>query len=709
MGEKNSDFDIGIGSVFYPGILKIESAEYTRSHGIAPDVCVIGMSPQSLDPKDTDYVAIEAEGYLIFQFDTAKLEKDGITTTRKRRQIVLQGCRADRASVNRSENSEEWKIPIFDRRWRWRFGSFSGHWNIKKNGIIEKRKEKTVRELADMCLDAMGEIKYETKLLDQLEKEKKLPYRKLVRPEVHWDRIPPARALDELLTPLGYRICLGWDDVVRICKYGEGNLLPIDNDLMRGSFETDLPETPSSISIVGEITMHEAAWELEAVGLDVDGEWKPINHLSYIPVDQFKNIGWHLTRPPNFFGIETRYDEVIKNKLVKPEIRELRKKQLKLARETVFRCYRLKYPVGTEEDEELRKAYDKLGSKVSVALNKGLRRGDSKSFDKLIEKYEDSARKLFEKTKPVLPGPKQKNPKTGKLEDLELQEFEQVLPCFETRAELRIDPFTGKLARKPTGMTGSYYEGRRQYNTLISEFIQRDKYEIMSDLGIIKFQEPMMRMGQAELKVEKGKKLKKFLPFPADLRILIAVPLKSIDGEISRFVYEHEIPKKHRNKPVPIPSGLQGNPRKLDLSVGTKVVNEEQITLAYQAKYKFQKKSKTNDIEVVQTDILSNFKKEELGKLALARVDVELLKLSLADGGSGTYAGLKKINLDGAIQQVGIRIDSQSGMKTTLSRNREVDTTVPDFDDRQRNQDLKEMIRVHNETVDKTKKVKPKG
>ncbi|QDT94755.1 hypothetical protein [Gimesia aquarii] len=710
MDEKDNDFDLGIGSVFYPGILKIQSAEYIRSHGIAPDVCTIDMVPQSLNPKDKDYVKIEPEGYLIFQFDTEKLEKDGITVTKKRRQIVLQGCRVDLAAVSRSENSEVWKIPVFDRRWRWKFGSYSGHWNIKKNGIIEKRKEKTVRELADMCLEAMGEVKYETKALDELEKNKKLPYRKKVRPEVHWDRIPPAQALHDLLTPLGYRICLGWDEVVRICKFGEGALLPITDDLMTGSFELNLPETPSSISVIGNITMHEAAWELEAVGLDIDGEWKPINHLSYIPIDQFKNVGWHLTRPPNFGGLETTLDEIINNKTIKPEVKERRKEQLKLARETVFRCYRLKYPVGTKEDKKQRLVYDRLGFRVGVGLTNGKRRGEDKAFDKLLEKYEAAGRKLYEKQKPILPGPKQKNPKTGKLEDYELKEFEQVLPCFETRAELGIDPFTGMLARKPTIMTGSFYSGRKEYNTLITEFIQRDLYEIIPEFGIIKFQQPMMRMGQAKLKVgKKNREPETCLPFPADLRILIAVPLKSVEGEISRFVYEHEIPKKFRNKPISIPSGLEDNPRKIDLNVGTKVVVDEQITLAYQAKYKFQKNTKTDKIEIVQTDVLTNFKTEELEKLALAQADVELINLELEDGGSGTYAGLIKVNLDGALQQVAIRLDTQGGMKTTLSLNREVNITVPDFNERQRNQHLKEMIKIYNQTVDKTKKVKPKG
>lgn len=363
----NSDIDEGVGSVFYPGIQKIVSASYTRTYGISPDVCQIDMGPQPLDPKVVNYTAIEPEGYLIFQFDTVKVNTDSFgrnTTINKTVQILMQSCCADRASVRRSDTSENWLIPIFDRRWKWQFGSFSGHWNIKKNGFIEKRKEKTVRELADMCLDAMGEIKYETKLLDQLEKEKKLPYRKLVRPEIHWDRIPPAQALDDLLTLLGYRICLGWDDIVRVEKQGEGALLPT-KDIMTSGFEINLPEIPNSISVLGGHTMHEALWDLEAVGLDIDGEWRPIDHLSYRPQD-----GWESSKPLSLPGIQQKADEVEDNLTPKdPEYRK-RKEQYRLAKDKVFRSYRLKYPFGTKEHEISRKAVEKLGEKVREALTR---------------------------------------------------------------------------------------------------------------------------------------------------------------------------------------------------------------------------------------------------------------------------------------------------------------------------------------------------
>ncbi|MCA9014007.1 MAG: hypothetical protein KDA77_01635, partial [Planctomycetaceae bacterium] len=368
MPARNTTDYESVGSVIYPGIKQIVSASYSRSHGITPDVCQIEMAPQTLDPKDPDYTPIEPDGYLIFRFDTKKTVTDGngvSSTTNKRVEILMQGCRPDKASVRKSATSENWTIPIFDRRWKWKFGSFSGHWNIKKNGVIEKRKEKTARELADMCLEAMGEKKYETKALDQLEKLKKLPYRKKVRPEVHWDRIPPAQALNELVIALGYRVCLGWDEIVRIEKYGEGALLPTD-DLMSGGFDAQLPETPDSITVLGGITMHEALWELEPVGLDLDGDWRPIDHLSYAPFDSGGNAEWQNSIPPNFPLIRSTFDEIKFNKKPSDKVYKQRKEQYALAVQTIFRCYRLKYPVGTKENESLSKKYDDLGYQTGL-------------------------------------------------------------------------------------------------------------------------------------------------------------------------------------------------------------------------------------------------------------------------------------------------------------------------------------------------------
>ncbi|MCH9791337.1 MAG: hypothetical protein K0U82_10975 [Planctomycetes bacterium] len=285
-----------------------------------------------------------------------------------------------------------------------------------------------------------------------------------------------------------------------------------------------------------------------------------------------------------------------------------------------------------------------------------------------------------------------------------------MLPCFETRAELSINPYTGKLERKPASMVGSIWDEDKRSNTQLNVPIQRDKYEILPDLGIIKFKEPIIRLGTIQVTDENGKKspsLKR--PFPARLLLLIATPLKSIVGETARYEYEYKIPEKYKSKPASLPKGLKDKPQKVPKDPGTKVVINNQIVLAYRAVYKFFHNSKKNNaIDIKQHEVDTNFKKEELEKQALATVAVESLNIVTQDGGSGVYAGLKKIEIDGAIHQVTIS-RNESGMTTTISRNREIAPIVPDFDERQREASLKEMIQSQSQIIDKTQKVKPKG
>ncbi len=690
--------DQGIGSVSYPGIQQIVSASYSRSHGITPDICTIEMAPQPLSPKDAGYVPIEPDGYLLFQFD--KYTNNTVTGTT---QILMQGCRPDKASVRKSDTSENWTIPIYDRRWKWKFGDFSGHWNIKKNGVIEKRKEKTPRELADMCLEAMGELNYDTTALDDLEKLKKLSYRKAVRPEVHWDHIAPAQALDELVTSVGYRVCLGWDERVRICKFGEGALLPTEG-LMSGGFNAELPETPDSVTVLGGITMHEALWELEPVGLDLDGDWRPCEHLSYAPFDSAGNAEWQYSGPPDFPVIRSRFEEIKYD--IKPHVAEYkkRKEQYALAVQTVYRCYRLKYPVGTREKSSLRQKYDDLGFQIGLVVDLGHRPGE-RVYDNLLLKYEEARRKLFEKSEPALPGPKRLNPRSGRLEEYKLTEFEQVLPIFETRAELAIDSYTQKLIRRPPQVSGIYFDPMKVGNTLTADeklhTIEVSQFKVLPELGIIQFSQPLI-----QYKVVKNGDKVTSLTLPADLRVLIATPLKNLVGEPARYEHREELSRKYHTKPAKLPGGLKGSPRKIPGGTDTKVVIKNEIVQAYQAQY--ETVPVFGGEKTVLVDVVDNVETEELKKQALAAIDVENIKIFSKDSGSGVYAGLKKINLDGAIQQV-VFSRTETGMVTTVSRNSEVNIYVPDFDERQRNIALKAMVKKHNETVDKTDQVNTKG
>jgi hypothetical protein len=365
--------------------------------------------------------------------------------------------------------------------------------------------------------------------------------------------------------------------------------------------------------------------------------------------------------------------------------------------------------VGTTESKLLRDKYDQAGDLLANTVDFGGRPGDV-GYDKNAAKYEEARRKLFEKAKPVIPGPQMKNPRTGRLDDYILEEFEQVLPCFETRAELAVDSYTGKLIRKSVEVTGIYYDDDKAWNTADPESKKVDgtRVEVMPELGIIRFSEPMFKYKSAKIDVA-GKTQERDLPYPADLRIKIATPLKSLVGEPARYEHREELANRYRTSPAKLPGGIKGNPRKLPGGTDTKVVIKNEIVQTYVAKYELKSGNILNGFqdEYVLDDIVDNAKTEELEKQALQAIDVENIKIFTKDAGSGVYAGMKKVQLDGAIQQVAFSINTSGGMTTTVSRNQEVNIYVPDFDERQRNIALKDMIKKHNETVDKTDKVEP--
>lgn len=235
--------------------------------------------------------------------------------------------------------------------------------------------------------------------------------------------------------------------------------------------------------------------------------------------------------------------------------------------------------------------------------------------------------------------------------------------------------------------------------------IEASNFRVLPELGIIQFNQPIIRYEEVK---DKNGDVEETLTLPAELRVIIATPLKSLVGEPARFEHREELSAKYRTKPAKLPNGLQGNPRKLPGGTDTKIVINNQIVQAYQAVYKTEKNSKGEVVTKIDK-VLDNVKKEELEKQALATIDVENIKIFTKDSGSGVYAGLKKIDLDGAIQQVAINLTESGGMTTTVARNTEVNIYVPDFDERQRNNALKEMIKKHNETVDKTDTVDTKG
>ena len=253
--------------VEWPGILQFETATLSLTHGISPNVAIISLLPQKK--------RVEEYGTLIFKF------------TGGGRTFVE--CKADYSCAEFNESGEIWQIAILDRRWRWRFGAISGSYNIRdEDQYVKASSEKTPQELAQLCLLAMEEDKWDVSALPND-----------TRPEINWDYDNPAAALAELCDTLNCRIVPKFD-----CRKGT-IVAPGDGvELPKGGVENTAetynpPEIPDKIGIVCGPTLYQADFSLEPVGLEVDlsgGDTgrqdaiDRIDNLSYKPAEEWKDV-----------------------------------------------------------------------------------------------------------------------------------------------------------------------------------------------------------------------------------------------------------------------------------------------------------------------------------------------------------------------------------------------------------------------------------
>lgn len=292
------------GLAFFPGVNQVISASYTLAHGITPGVATLEMAPQP------GYIGVG--GTLSFQFDQVTL--------------AFPGCKVDSATVEGTGGGYVWRLAILDRRWRWAFGAISGSYNLRHvNGKLVKdgtspgtqlvwETEKTPQELAALCLVAMGEGLFS---VGDLPND--------ARPTIEWDHEVPAQALAQLCDDLGCRVVLQLDGTVAIRRTGLGQALPSLPAIIERSLAIDPPEQPDALVVVGSRIRHEVDLPLEAVGKDLDGQIKPIDSLSYKPSVTTHPNGWSDCDLEGFTNLADT-------------------KVIELAKETVFKWYRVKTP-----------------------------------------------------------------------------------------------------------------------------------------------------------------------------------------------------------------------------------------------------------------------------------------------------------------------------------------------------------------------------
>lgn len=269
-----------MGEATFPGAGPILDCSYTLSWGIAPGVATLTVAPDALGTV---------------------AEIGDLTITDGNGTVTIPDCRVVRPSYVADGQGQRATLVLEDHRWRWAHGAISGRYNqliertatqppIARAGQpaanqllppilpvpgeepIQPWTQKTLRQLAELCLEAMGETNYDTSGLPDLR-----------YPAVEWDAANPANALEQLATDFSCVVVWRPDTrAVHLCLRGEGQPLP-DGPLFEDQPAIDAKAIPSGIVCYTARTRYQVRLALECVLPDFDGLLKPMNDVSYRP------------------------------------------------------------------------------------------------------------------------------------------------------------------------------------------------------------------------------------------------------------------------------------------------------------------------------------------------------------------------------------------------------------------------------------------
>lgn len=263
----------------WAGIVAVEEAMVELSHGISPGYFVLRIQPQpdSLIPTTGDLVI-----------------EDGVGV------IKIPDCKVQRWRRCQQKGFVD-ELYIIDRRWRWlTLNRLAGCFNqLDPHAKLIPWTIRSPRELAKFIFLAMGEEQFEIDLPDGLNRAIGLQWAGLfppfvgvqptfgTNPPVDWPdgTIPPAVALSRLAAQYGRRVIYRWrTDSVVIAKPGAGDPLPSVNvSVARVSPSFKDAGRPPGVEVVGSQTRYQMRLRLKAVGRDFDGQYRPIDELSYAP------------------------------------------------------------------------------------------------------------------------------------------------------------------------------------------------------------------------------------------------------------------------------------------------------------------------------------------------------------------------------------------------------------------------------------------
>jgi len=248
------------GTVTYNGLLIAKGATYAQKKGMSPDRVQVRLIPQT--------TPIAAIGDLTLDFG-------GVNP------IVIADCLADKSHIWMTDQGFTGTLIFEDRRWRWsRYPRFSAHFNERDatGNIIASRQA----GLRDIMLAAFTHIGEANVNLSAVPND--------FYPEVDVQCVEADKLLEELTTNFGFSVSLGFgSEPVVVNQEGTGSALPTGSALMAFSEEVDPPTAPQYFNVCFGPSVAQARFRMIALGIDTDGNYKPINSLSYTPAGGWQN------------------------------------------------------------------------------------------------------------------------------------------------------------------------------------------------------------------------------------------------------------------------------------------------------------------------------------------------------------------------------------------------------------------------------------
>ncbi len=438
-------------------------------------------------------------------------------------------------------------------------------------------------------------------------------------PLVEWDHENPARALASLCDELGLRIVLRLDNTVGIYPLGQGDDLPVDLTVMANSLTINPPEIPDSLLLVGGVSRFQMDFFLEPVGLDVNGAIVPINNLSYMPKGGWAKADW-----PDFESVAVAWRS--------------------LAEMSVYKWYR----ICANTDGSLPLFIPGYGAVYSLWQ---------------ILPIEDVQVLTFADGDPA--SGQALAEQAGAVEEAEVNVMvpNPILPDAEEEyvaALLNQAMVPGQLKRSlPAVVYGIWDDGIGLYNT-DQGTVYGDKFEIDREFGIVKFEECLLQIVnpaqvwvKGELKPVPNWDPKQMSYKQAELYLRCAV---SVRDPVTWSYHRYE---KLRDL-----GGTYGT--------GPFVVRQEDLALAVVPQM---------DAKTLKYTAVYDNRQRDLNPLAEVYLDKAQLEFQVKQPYEITYAGIKAISPDGAVQQVTWTVGS-SGATTRASYNNEHSTVVPGFQER---------------------------